>query len=409
MRESVFKKAAPYRYFLICLLCVLFMGIGDGGFLVIVVGYLESQDLSLSLIGFIMAFLSTIEGISNILTGFLYQGYHEKRLIQVGALLVSISCFLFVTEPEGLFIWLAIAVNSVGVGILTVMIYTTAQKHLPKNTSTGFAVGLYTSSIALGMAIGSPMVGYLTDTYGYPTAFAVCGIMILGIILSASRLPPSVNIGQMPLPSPIAFHKLREIFNLKLINTPVVLIGMATAFTMASSISIFSTYFPLYGLSSGLTYTTIGAMMGLENFLAGIIRPFCGYIITSDTTGKINAAGVISLTLAITLMPFSGMLWGLTLLVALVGFAFGVSRVTSMTLVVEGEKIPSDISKRLSLYNALMTIGHIIGPIIAGVVAGRFGIPMALAIVPGSLFSVYIIARIAISRSTGSGYILQKQ
>ena len=78
------------------------MGMGEGGFLVIVVGYLENQQLSLSMIGLAMAFLSCVEGISNLLTGFLYQGHHEKKFIQTASLLLAVGCFLFVIQPEGL-------------------------------------------------------------------------------------------------------------------------------------------------------------------------------------------------------------------------------------------------------------------------------------------------------------------
>jgi MFS family permease len=407
--KSFIDKAYPYRYFLLCLLCVFLMGMGEGGFLVIVVGYLENQQLSLSMIGLAMAFLSCVEGISNLLTGFLYQGHHEKKFIQTAALLLAVGCFLFVIQPEGLMIGLAIAINAAGTGILTVMIYTTAQQHLPRSTSTGFAVGLYTSCIALGMAIGSPLVGVLTDTSGYPTAFAVCGMIILGIYLAASALPRNEGIGQMPVPGPLALHKLKETFNLKLISGPVMRVGVASAFTMASSISIFSTLFPIYGLRSGFSYTTIGTLMGLNNMLAGIIRPVCGYILTSESTDRINTAGVVSLTLAISILPFTGLGWGLTLLVALIGLAFGTSRVTSMTLVVEGKKNPSDISKRLSLYNAFMTVGHIIGPFIAGIVAGWIGLSLALAIVPGALFLVFIITRLSRSSTKGPGFVLENQ
>jgi MFS family permease len=397
--KPLFQKAYPYRYFLISLLCVFFMGVGDGGFLVIVVGYLENQNLVVSLIGFIMAFLSIVEGIFNLLTGFLYRGVNEKRYIQYGALILASGIFMFALQPAGAAIWLAIALNAAGTGVLTVMIYTTAQMHLPKTTQTGMAVGLYTAAIAVGMSIGSPLVGFLTDTFGYPTAFLVCGFIVTGISITAALLPSRGEISSKPLPGLPAFQQFKESFSFRNLSHPGVITGLGTAFAMAGSISLFSTYFPLYGLQAGLSYTRIGSMMGLQNVFAGFIRPLCGFFISGGRSGIINLIGLVVLSLAIIFLPFVGLSWPLLVIVSLVGLSFGVSRVTSMTLVIEGEQMPSDISKQLSLYNALMTIGHIIAPGLGGLVAGQIGLSLTLTIVPAGFFVVFLLARLLGARS----------
>lgn len=398
--KPLVEKAYPYRYFLACLLCVFLMGVGDGGFLVIVVGYLENRDLAVPLIGLIMAFLSTVEGICNLFTGFLYQGYNEKRLIQYGALVLAAGIFIFTIQPTGLTIWLAIALNAAGTGVLTVMIYTTAQMNLPQSTRTGLAVGLYTAAIALGMSIGSLLVGYLTDEFGYSTAFLVCGFIVSGIALTAVLLPASSEGTHMQQRHGIpAFQQFKESFSTRSLSNPRVLTGLGTAFAMAGSISVFATYFPLYGLQAGLSYTRIGSMMGLQNVFAGIIRPLCGLFVSGRRSDTINTLGVTILILAIISLPFVGLNWPLLLIVSLVGLSFGISRVTSMTLVIEGEQAPSDISRRLSLYNALMTIAHIIAPGLGGLVAGWIGISSALVMLPAMFMLVFVLSRIIGART----------
>ena len=409
INQQRFQTLAPYKYFIACLASIFFLGVGEGGFLIIVVGYLEEMSLALALIGATMAFFSLVEGISNLLVGFLYRGINEKKIIRFAVIMQAAGCFLFAFQPTGATIWLAVILNASGLGVITVMVFTTAQLYIPPNSRMGLVVGLYTSSIALGMAVGSPLVGYLTDTFGFPVAFAACSLLILSIILPISTLPNKQHSAQDAVkPSPL-FNHLKQSLNFKKLNQPEVLTGMLSAFAMASSITIFHTLFPIYSLRAGLTYTTIGSLMGLKDIAAGVIRPLIGLRIASSSVNTYNSVGLALLTLAIFSVPFTGLGWGLYLAVGVIVLAFGSSRVTSMTLVMEGQQKPSETSQRISLYNAMMTSGHIIGPGIGGILAGWLGISLTISAVPAFMLSLFAAGRWSLRKIKASKIPAEQQ
>jgi dipeptide/tripeptide permease len=159
------------------------------------------------------------------------------------------------------------------------------------------------------------------------------------------------------------------------------------------------TFFPLFGLSIGLSLTAIGGLRSAKSLAATGIRPISGVLFKFVDLRLLNNAAILLWSLVVLLLPEMRLAWIFFIAFILVGISRGLIRVTSATMVAE-EK--STGKARLGLasgfYNAGLDLGAFAGPIAGGFLASSWGIPAMFRTVPIVLLIAFLLASVLVTR-----------
>jgi predicted MFS family arabinose efflux permease len=386
-RSGSFSTQHLWREFLTCLATILMLAVGEGAFLLLIVAYLENHHVPVAETGSVMAFLSIVEGVTCLLTGFLFRGKYAREAIALSLLVQGSGALILAGQPTGAWVWLGAGVNGAGMGTVSVALYAATLERRPPTIPLGLAIGLYTAGIAAGNGLGATLCGIVTDRYGFGLTFALSASAIMVMALAALTLSRQARAAVVAQSQdvPAALKSAPA-------HGGVWVLAVISAFTLAGINTAFDTLFPIYGLRAGMTMTVIGSLAGLKGFLAAVVRPFSGAILARANTLRLNNWSLAGLAGTTMLVPLLGLSAAFTALVGSMGFMFGASRVISATLLLEGQDNSRLTSRRISFYNTALDVGAIVGPWAGGWVAWWVGLPSALAIVPGGLLGIYLAA-----------------
>lgn len=374
---------------MICLGTMLFYAIGGGGFLLLIVGYLEKHSVPVTEIGSVMSLLSIVEGVVCLLVGYLYRGKWTHEILICGLVFNGSSSLLLSFQPVGVMVWVSAALNGAGFGIFTVIMYVAALQRRPSSLNLGLAVGLYTACIAGGNGLGALAVGWMTDGYGFTVSFSFCVVCYLAALLGLLVLsrkpipqsgpPPTVAAGQPGRAAGI---------------TPAWILALLTAFLLSSTNTVFDILFPVYALRAGMSFALVGSVSGIKMVLAALVRPFTGVMMARWNPIYLNHGSLAGLALGTALIPISGMGLGLVAVVAILGVMFGSVRTTSATLVVKDENNPQVVSWRISYYNTCLTLGQTVSPWFIGWIADQVEVRTAIMVIPLGILGLFGVSSI---------------
>ena len=379
--------------FFLCLAMIFLLANGQGAFLFLIVTYLESIQKPVQMIGSVMAFLSIIEALMVVISGFYYKGRHVRPIICSAILVQFAGVLILASQPEALGIWIGVALNAVGIGVMIVILYAVALERRPDRIHPGLAVGLYTAGIAAGNGVGAYFAGLIADTYNFQAAFLYSSFSIVSVGVAALFLSDQVKRKMISAGSEPEASDGNKFDSCKPYTW---LFGIVGGFAMSSIIVVFDTLFPVYALRQGLTLSMIGLLSGLKMILAATIRPFSGQILARINALKITNWGMGGLTVSALLLPFAGIGAGLFLMIGLMGLSFGASRVTTAALALDGSFDSDLVSRRISVYTVTLSIAQTIGPFIAGWVAYWFNVQIAIAGIPLVVIFLYGISLVVI-------------
>ncbi len=371
---------------------MVFFAMGGGSYLLLIVGYQEMHGAAVTSIGAVMSLHSIIEGIVCLLAGHFYRGKWTREIL-MGALLISIaSSLVMAKQPWGWLVPLSAALMGIAFGIFTVIMYVAALERRPQKLSLGLAVGLYTACIAGGNGLGALAGGWLTDQYSFTTSFlfnvACFVIATLGALTLSRKLNRTEE--QAAVKSAPA-----EGAALGAVVWPL---AMLTAFSLASVNMVYDILFPVYSLRAGVSFTLIGTFSGAKMVLAAVVRPISGHLMSHRRPVRFNNLSLTGLALGTTLIPFVGSGFGLMAVIAFMGATFGSARTTSATLVVQNEARPQVISRRISYYNTMLTLGQTVSPWFVGIIADQVEVTAALVIVPLTFLGLFGVGLLAFQR-----------
>jgi len=126
---------------------------------------------------------------SMMLVGRIADSVSPRALFVVGyAIFTAASLFCDLSTSLGLLIFYR-CVQGIGGSILVIMTYTAVSRFLP-TARVGGAMGILATCGALGIAVGSPLGGLLTERLSWPWVFFVnVPIGILAILLASRAIP----------------------------------------------------------------------------------------------------------------------------------------------------------------------------------------------------------------------------
>jgi fucose permease len=171
-------------------------------------------------------------------------------------------------------------------------------------------------------------------------------------------------------------------------------IGVVAGFALASMSVVYETIFPVFALRVLAVSTTfVGSLAAIELVMAAIIRPLMGVALRRVKSNQMTITSLAAQAVFLCLIPLIGSTFLLPVVIAMMGLSFGIGRVSSETLSMEGVTEAQSISKRLSNYRLAMIVGQTLSPLACGWAADHWGLQNAMIILPYIFLALFFIAK----------------
>lgn len=387
---------------------IMLVTASEGGINTIFPPYLEFLGIAVSRIGFIVALFGVMSLVARIPSGATYSSQRAKILLGITLVMLAVSTVGYAYNGGTIYIIALTLLHGFAFGAVTTIMLALTIELKPEGHSHGVTMGWYTASISAGYAIGNFLSGYLADTYGFQPGFVVIGSFPLVSAFLTSTLPrPEIVPYSVADEKPEKKPKLtrpRRFWHIDLSSlTPNILLATLVAFYINFLDDAVSTFFPLFGLSIGLSLTTIGLLRSAKSLTATGIRPVSGFFFKFLDYRLLNNGAILVWSLVILLFPEIRLAWVFLILFILIGLSRGLIRVTSATMVAEeNSKKTTGLGLASGFYNAGLDLGAFAGPIAGGLVASSMGIPAMFRTIPLVLLVAYILASFLVTQAEKS-------
>jgi MFS family permease len=291
-------------------------------------------------------------------------------LLPAGVLLISAGCALSGTADSltAIAAWSAV----MGLGQLCFVIGAqslVARQSAPEDQDRNF--GHFTVGASLGQLIGPVGAGLVVSGEGAElartSALALLVAAITGAIGLSSLWRVEHRVPAAPAPertAPVPVHRI--------LRTRGVPGGIVISLAVLSATDVLTAFLPVVGEERGISPLVVGLLLSLR--AAATIA--CRLVITpmirivGRTTLLVTSCLLAGILCAGVALPVP--VWGLALMLALLGFCLGVGQPLSMTTVVQAAP-PEARSTALALRLTGNRLGQVAAPAAAGLAAGLAG------------------------------------
>ena len=373
--------ATSRRRMTVVLVASVIFTVGDGSAQLIMSPHLQTRGLEPATIGTMIAGYSVAALVFRFVTGALYRPRTSRRLIVAGCALTLSALLVTAGATDPRMLRASIAVNGAGFAIVSTGTLA-AVMDMRRGTNAGVAMGVFTGTIGAGYAIANFLGGALADALGTATTIRLTALLP---IAAAVLLVPALSVllesevseqGTAPSPSRRTTWRPRRPDLRRVLSIgPLVWLAFLAGLHVNLLSGILATFFPLYALSIGLTFTQIGALNGISATISSGVRFAAGALFARvpyrPTMPWMVALG--SLGVALFALPRPAFLL-LAAAFAAVGTSRGVLRVASAALTMDGAGDEHGARGRATgVYMAGLDLGRILAPIAGGIAVEAIG------------------------------------
>ncbi|MEU5001458.1 MFS transporter [Streptomyces sp. NPDC021622] len=300
-------------------------------------------------------------------------------LLPVGVVLISGGCALSGTAGSlgALAAWSGV----MGLGHLCFVIGAqsiVARQSAPDEQDRNF--GHFTIGASLGQLIGPVAAGSLIGgDMGRSSALA----LIVSAVVAAVSLTSLWRIEHVR-PSGGGPKRGEKVPVLGILRTRGVPAGIFISLAVLSATDILTAYLPVVGEHRGIAPATVGVLLSLRAAATIACR-----LVMTPLINLLGRTTLIAVTCALAALLCAGIalpvpVWGLAVMLALLGFCLGVGQPLSMTTVVQAA--PEDArSTALALRLTGNRLGQVAAPAGAGLIAGVAGVAAPFVMLGGLL------------------------
>jgi MFS family permease len=364
---------------------------------------LASRQAALS---FIVAF-GCVKALSNFLAGRLGDRFGRKRILLAGWLCALPVPFLVIAAPS----WSWIVIANVLLGInqgLTWSMTVVMKIDLVGSERRGFAMGLNEFAGYVAVALSAFATGEIASRFGLRPepfylgiAFAAAGLALSWLFVRDTmehmRYEQSLHAEDdvRPLLAENASRdgapRLRELITRSTWSDPALASASQAGLVNNMNDGLAWGLFPLFFAAAGLTLREIGVLAFAYPATWGLLQLWTGAL--SDRIGRriLIVSGMVTQGVALVAMVFvqGFVAW---LLVCIV-LGAGTAMVYPCLLAVVGDVArPGWRASAVGLYRLWRDSGYAIGALIAGALADRFGMNVAISAVGGLTIASGLLA-----------------
>jgi MFS family permease len=256
-------------------------------------------------------------------------------------------------------------------GVAAAMVLPVALAYIGENSSPGkegTTMGVFNMFFFFGLGAGPVVGGFFKDLWGIHSSFLIMGLCSLaGFALAALLLPESEGYTRrtatplLPARALLADTRILSIYVFRLCYS----IGIGMIWT----------FLPVYGDNFlRLSGSQIGILVSLNILIASVLQSPCGKLADRTNRLVLVCIGGGMAAVAHILIPMTGSFGQLFCVNVLWGVAGGVSMPAVSALAVEEGKRVGEMGRLMSMFMMFHSIGMIIGPLLAGILAQVFTI-----------------------------------
>jgi len=346
--------------------------------------FADSLGASLALIGV----LGGVEGLVRILVSMPIGALSDRidrRKVVAGGLLTFALCYgltALVRNPLLLYpirCLTGIAVAStfyVGVAFIS---------DIADERDQGLSIGIYTTCMGLGFAVGSGLGGRLAADVGFGAGFfTAAGVVLLSFSLltwgpgrqSAQPRPAGRGSRGVPLGAQLG----------SLLKNPVILAACLghLSISMSNEGAVFS-FFPLYAASLGIGKATIGGMFSVRMVASAATRLPTGAFSRGGLSRKLMLLALLIGTTSELGLALSSSPLPLTVLLAGEGIAFGMYFASGSAAIAQNTR-EANRGAATGLFTTMGSLGSTLGPVGLGQAADHLGLSSVFLITSAALF-----------------------
>lgn len=324
---------------------------------------------SLALIGLLGAINGGVQVLSGVPIGMLADRWGRGALIVIGTglLVLTVALLAWAAAP----LWLVPAQVALGLGIVATFIMGSAlASGLSTPDERGTVMGLYTTAMGTGFALGPLLGGLLAEYQSIQTSLYAAGAVALSAfgvaLLALPRRAPRSAVRQ---------PRARTVWNRALLRACVAAFLFSPIFG-----AVISVFVPLQGEALGLGVLAISSLFTMRALASTAARLPTGLLSTPARSWRLMLAALGlggAAVLALALLPSYGTLVG-----ALIaeGVSYGVF-LTAGQAFVSYHVEPRTLGAALGSYNTAAGVSATISPLLLGLVAQQFGLPVVFGVV----------------------------
>ena len=307
-----------------------------------------------------------------------YSDRHGRKNLMIAGLVLFTAvsvCFVYAKSP------LVLTLVRLVQGFAVVLVTPVAQAYIGDLTPVGKEgkyMNLFFMSFFAGMAIGPYLGGYLTDRFNIRTPFYTMGGMSLTVLVMVLFLVPESFAVKRHDEKGIPFFKsLLPVFK----DKPM--IGIMTYMATRGFYRWgFNTFFPLLAIKAEkMSPAGIGLVLSVYMLFGSILQYPFGLMADRFPSQKVNIilTGGSCSALSMCAVAYShSMLMFVTLAISMGAFS-SLSRASALTIRTERGRIYG-MGSVTGAFTTSLSLGQVLGPILFGVIADIYSIPVAFLV-----------------------------
>jgi len=230
------------------------------------------------------------------------------------------------------------------------------------------AYGWWTTSVAVGQAVGPLVGGFALDLFGARFGFAVM-TLVLGLAFTLT-LPMRVSGQLASAPARFAWATAR-----RLLGDRTVGLAMLTSSAALWASTVVYTFVPVHLELLAVPAATIGALLSLRAVAAVLVRPWMPRMVALlGGRERTVVLTLLAMSFGLAGVAIGGAWWWLAGLMLVFGAGFGLSQPVSMVMVadrVAARERGAALGVRLTGNRS----AQLLSPVALAFVAERFGLP----------------------------------
>lgn len=230
------------------------------------------------------------------------------------------------------------------------------------------AYGWWTTSVAVGQAVGPLAGGIALDLFGAQTGFA--GMVVVMGLAFVLTLPMRVAGQLESTPARFEWATAR-----RLLGDRTVGLAMLTSSAALWAVTVQNTFLPVHLELLAVPAAAIGALLSLRALVAVAVRPWMPRLVAAlGGRERTVVLTLLSMSIGLVGVAFGGSWWLLAGFMVVFGAGFGLSQPVSMVMV--ADRVPA--RERGAALGVRLTgnrLAQLMSPVALAFVAERFGLP----------------------------------
>ncbi|HEX3246321.1 MAG TPA: MFS transporter [Chloroflexota bacterium] len=355
--------------------------------------YLQRLGFDYALIGMLVGITGVASLGSRFPSGLIYRRQRAQWLTSAALALVGVTFLCFPSASN--IVWIALALGAIGLGsgVATTVNMAMFMDVIPGGADKHNAMSFYAATISFGHLIGGLIGGNAADAFGFVSAFQLAAASSLGAIgiLWLDRLPRAAMVRRVHHDHGAAWATRRERFLavLRLFAEPRMVAISMVAFLLNFLSGIVGTFFPLFGISMGMSLSQVAVLKSVHSLTNTFARPLAGAPIRILGADRASYIGLALLAGFITLLPGQTLFWAFAALLGACGLIRAIVMVANTVVMADLDEARISRGTAAGFCHSSKDVGSLSSPAVCGWVASAAGLGTMLVVAPIAAAAVF--------------------